>query len=147
MIKSILTFLTLTLITLSVFAKEPPIDSASMFDCAVYSGMAKMDNQKTYITAGIFLYDNANGVKAWSTWSNSPEGLTWINSRKATTVAEINEWGVEGKEVTMTNFLEKVQGCDIRYGIIDKKSNLRLMGMKLGYIKDPMAGELPGDKL
>lgn len=135
MFKSLWLFTVITLSSMSVFATEPPTDSTAMFDCAVYSGLAKLDNQKTYITAGIFLYDNEHGKKAWSTWSNSPAGATWINTRKAAVVGEINEWGLEGEAATIANFQQKVKGCDIRYGIIDSKTDLKAMGKKLGYIK------------
>lgn len=143
MIKSILTFLTLTLFSLSVFATEPPTDSASMFDCAVYSGLGKLPNQKTYITAGLFLYDKEHGVKAYHNWANSEAGASWIQSRKQDIVNEINSWGVDGKDATLANFREKVKDCDTRYGMINQKTNLKDIGIELGYIPKPAEGELP----
>jgi len=128
---------------MSAFAAAPPTDSAAMFECAVYSSVGKLPNSKTYITAGLFLYDKEHGVKAYHDWSKTKAGTDWILGRKQDVVDEMNEWGKEGKEATLAKFKEKVDGCDIRYGLINKKTNLKQLGVELGYIKDPMAGELP----
>ncbi len=144
MIKSLMTFIVLTLVSLSVFAQEPlgldlepNVNSAAMFDWALKASAGKLDTQKAYIIAGIILYDNDFGKGSYKRWAETMVGTTWSNRRKLALAKLIEEWKDEGPDGLKTNYRAAIQACATRYSIVDKQTDMLKLGIKLGYITPP----------